>query len=536
MKDITVEEFLKCCEASDVPELRDKILTTIARFYRRMPQEEMYTVHGDSVTLHKVMGGAFELFTKYGIYPDLSDIKHFNIVDESKEYVWYVDPSRNVEDQFIEMYNRFHKAPACCVVLCNSVATNVVADIREVCSKGGIQINIWNTVEVQTFKDNNTRSDKFIYEDITEYLKNNLPSGTIVDSAMLGRVSICKYLLEQSAPNKIFYINRDADESVKKAYTVIAAILTYKGVNFELLGSDMNSFLRNMSDLISREYTFLDDYLRKIANPVDVAVKFNLPDAYICVRQGSVAPVKLHVYETELNLKTMTLRNKNLRASLYEYHQIETISLIDAAGLNVEFEQALTNGDKLNKLFAEFEEIVDSEIHLRDNTALNFTNVLLYKCEDKVFLGYVTNIETSYVYAMKPLMKNYKAFVRKLSLAEYDLLCDVSVFADSDKILKSISGMTRLEKCHFDKPRFAMGMLLSTIPTIRQEVTEQSGLSFLDIGIWSTQTSQCRKGAQEILLESFNRALLRQRNFLTVWGGCHPSVLTELIADSRVWR
>lgn len=536
MNDITVEDFLMYCKNSDVPELRDNVLTQIARFYRSVTQKGMYTVHGGSNILQQVMNGSFELFTKYGIYPDLSDIKHFNIVDEDKEYIWFVDPARSIEDQFIETCNEFEKVPASCVILSEDILSQTIEDIREVCSRNGYQINIWNNVEFQVFKDEHVRSNRFVYEDITDYLKNNLTGGAIVDSAMLGRVNICHYLLEHSAPNKIFYITDSASEFIRNAYVAIAAILTYRGVHFELLGSDTSAYIRCVAELVSRDYLFLDDYLRKIANPVDVAIKFNSSDAYVCVRQGVVQPVRLHIYETELNLKTMTLKSKNLYSALYDYSQIETISLAEVAGLNTNFEQALANNVRVNKLVAEFEEIVDSEIHLRDNTSLNLTNILIYKRGDSVLIGYVATIDTSFVYAMKPLTANYKAFVEKVSLAEYDLFCDVNVFADSDKILRSVASMISLKRCHFDSSRYAMGALLRTIPTIRQEVTAQSGLSFLEIAIWSTQTSQCRQGAQKTLLETFNRAQLRQRDFLTVWGGCHPSILTELIADSRVWR
>ncbi len=532
MKDITIDEFLECCKTADIPELKDSILTCIARFYRRMPQDEVYLVHGDSMALQHAMFDSFDVFAKYGIYPDLSDIKYFNVVNQDKDYIWYVDATGDLQAQYDAACEKFSDAPLCCVLLNDTVDSEVLKKIRDVKTRNGDALNVWNFVQIGVSVPTVARSSRFQYVDITQVLHDSITANIIVDSAVVSRVQVCKRLLEESSPSKIYYINTSASKEVHKLFVQIAAILTYNGVHFEVTANDVSAYVRSVTELQSHNYMFLDDYLRKIAYPLDVAIKFNCADAYVCVRQGAPRPVKLHIYATPLDAETMTIRQKVVHSVLCEYSQIETISLID--GLDDDFEHAITRSNTLGKLFAEFEGLVDEEIKLRDTVVLNFTNVIVYRHEGQLFIGYVARIDTSFVYALIPLAQHYKAFVEKMTLADYDLLCDINVFSDSAAIIKNVASMTKRQ--HLEVPKFAMGSLLKTIPTIRQEITEQSGLSFLEIAVWSTQTSQCRLGAQTVLLEVFNRAQLRNRDFLTVWGGCHPSILTQLVADSRIWR
>jgi hypothetical protein len=42
--------------------------------------------------------------------------------------------------------------------------------------------------------------------------------------------------------------------------------------------------------------------------------------------------------------------------------------------------------------------------------------------------------------------------------------------------------------------------------------------------------------ALQFLLTRFNRIELRNKRFLSFWGGCHPMDLTHLTTDYKIWK
>lgn len=538
MRQLSVVEFKNAIEKNSIKtKLRYSGQQLLTSFFTEYSQNEIYQIIGDVNELRIIFGQNTEFFEKFGIYVSRKDI-----YTTDKQFIWFVNSQTSAElpDEYTRVCTEFGKAPSACVV--NRANTQILNDLVTFCNQNTSNCTVWNYIDstyASSLGKEQFRNNNFNYIDLTElFVSKCVTFSESTDMAYRNLVNLCEEIRKMPKAGIIYFI-RHSSPFIRRTYSAIASILTYEGYNFEIEKQDESIMLMTYRDIFSRRYMMLGDYLNKLANPTDIGAYITGNKAYICVldlERMKNFDITLRMLEVPVDYDTCSIRRKEATRIKCSYNDIEVLSIIDEFALDTDFETAKLNDDRLEVIIAELESIIDDMISLEDNRALNFTNVLLYVRDGVKYLGYVMDIEAEYAYAVFPLSNHYTMFREKFSISEYDNIMDISILSDADILVSKLRQRIPIEVLHFAKPKYTNGALMSAIKASTITLSSQSGLSFIEMGIWSQQASQCREAFEENLLKVFNRKVLRERKILTFWGGCHPGIYLNLFADSSVWR
>lgn len=539
MREITLDDFLNI--NAEIPEVRSNAQEKLLRFFTKYEPGCVYKVIGDDLALRNAMENEFDFFKSYGIVAGLSNTTMIIPEADSLKVVWYVDGAVDVQDQFEKFVTKYNRVPSCCVIYNNEDVKGVARKVREIAHACSIVINVWNVNAVDDSVTSHRRDPRFEYEDLTDIIRSKFSLRQDMNVSFKNILEIADYVRAKADKKIIYYVTPGVEREISDCFNIIAAMLTFEGYNFELSSDNVEPYIRNLRSALHRECMLLGDYLQKIVNPVPVALKVMQDrSAFVCVSmlpQNARYKLQLDIMEIPLD-DDLCIRCKDVLRVQCSYWDIEVLDVVQLFDLKGSYDEQIPKMFALDKLIAEFEEIVNDSYTLPEFGALNCTNVLFYKRDGKMRIGYIPAIKASYQYALYPLMKGYPGFPKSMSLAEYDDLIDIGVLADSADVLNLLtkSGLQLTKGIHFKKPRFLNGMVVMSRNVTTQTISEQSGLTMVETGIWGIQARQCRSGSEAELLSYFNKRQLRNKHFLTFWGGCNPAIMTSLVASSEVWR
>lgn len=204
----------------------------------------------------------------------------------------------------------------------------------------------------------------------------------------------------------------------------------------------------------------------------------------------------------------------------------------------MEYETALGEMEKLNKLLVNAREILDVK-----DRSLDCSNTLFFEYEGELKLGYLTQLNYKVKYKLTPLAKGYK--VRNIvTFDENDLhsLVDIRAYDDYIAICgKALEQDPDLLKINL--PDTIIGFLIKDAHRSAENITSETGLPFDTIALHSEVASSWRGNNIETLLECGLPIGGLQRNFLTFFGGPVPyhgtnllETKAKLVIGPELWR
>lgn len=537
---VSVEEFNELCTGISIPEMNNVVYGNVVKFYTVYTQGRAYRIVGDPNALNLVFEGCEDVYTKFGIFRESSVLLYPPEVPIC--FIKSVDDSVGVFEAYKEEYGR---APEYLAVLCDDVS-GVVSVLQNELQ----ETVVMNRAVTEQGSRETSRPNGFKYVDITDIINEAYITSVDANLNIAKIYELLKTIRGMGAsPTTIYCIKDGVPESIRSVYLVLATILMYDGFNFEIKATDRTMFVRSVIQTLAPCNMLLNDYLWKLAHPVSFGAYFFRNVGYMCVLEKGVYPeyhaldFQLELLVSEVREDSLSLVNQKVDIVMAKYSGLDIVDAIDLFGLedtsideNGKY-NALRNHIRLSNLISEFEESIVSDVKIPDNVTLNFTNILFFKNDGKLFVGYVPRLpDVAFDYTFVPLCDKYQAFHQRLSREEYDKIIDMNILVERDALKSCVGKYAYHEMEHFRKPRFLDGMVQQCFPTAKTILTSNCGLSLPEVGIWSAQTTQGRTTALSFLLGQFDRIYLHDARFLTFWGGCHPMDLTRINIDYKVWR
>lgn len=541
MTDIDVEKFEEVCSDDSLSiKMSSEIYQNLVRFFLRYEQGAAYHVSGDAQMIQSIFADAEEVYAKFGIFcadvsvwdeDDIHKICIINSIDEIVPVIKQFTITNGFAPEFVAV---LEDVGADAVTVINDVAPNCIV-FNAVSSS--VQSNGGNT---------RARNNSYKYVDITYLFEDKVFNSAFFDL----NVSNARKVLDDvralpKDPLTIFCVEDTLTEDKLNVYLCIASILTFEGFNFELSRISQGLFVNYQRDALSKDYMMLHEYLWKIANPVTFGVMQSKNSWNVCVLNHENKtkytpkdfPLRFYSIQFTRNDGTSALDVCSLKEVEMMYSSIDFLDPIEIFNLDGTKEQVYSNHFDVCNLITEFEELIQRDYTIPFGMSLNFTNVFFYSTDEGMFMAFLPNLpEVTYSYTFIPLCPSYKAFKNTIGIREYDKLLDINVLTERDALINQLSKYTFDCMRHFKRPRFINGLLLNGVHASNSIFTDECGLTFTEVGVWSTQSSQVRISAGKILLERFDSIKLHEKRFLTFWGGCHPMDLTKIYVDFEVWR
>ena len=537
---INITQFKVVCTRDCEHKMQTNVYQNIVNFFCTFPQDKVYLVTGELSEVQELFRDTYDIYAKFGIHRD-SSIGNNQIISEEKEHILFITSYDSIEDEITDFIEQYGINPNFAAILCDEVGPcmQIVKEQFETCT-------IMNYREpTENYGEPECRNSVFEYVDVSYLFEKYYVESYDLQSEVQGLLTILQEI--KNIPHThmtVFCADHLPDRKQKEAYVRIASILTFDGINFDISRDWQSRFLRMQTDSVSPEYMVACDYLRKLAKPISLAMYNGENMMYMCILKPTYlvnnweADFELALQEIVLD-EDLTLRTRDVKNVLCNYSDLEVLDIIDAFHLDAELNLALDGHKQLSRLLTEFEEIINLNYQMRNDTTLNFTNTLMYRRDGQLYLGFLTRLpEVRYEYDLIPLCGRYRVFKQEFTRVDYDRLIDLNIFAERAILMKKVDKhYYNVEgRLHFEKPRFINGSVLQCFPPSKALLKDTCGLSFSEVGMWSIQTVQGRLQALTYLLERFKRVDLHQARFLTYFGGCHPMDTTEIIVSHKIWR
>lgn len=527
----------------------------LLRFIQEYGQDSYFCVTGTSDEISKAMDGNVEFYRRYGIFTRETD-GDFNPVAvlPDKEFVWIAGINATVDEyeKFCVAHEVSSVRAVAVVSYCDkngcdgcsmySVCLEQVLNSLKIISSFAYDTTIWNYVEVAGTDDSELHNDPDRFS-VLPILREYVVDSVTVMENVKNLAAIAKRICSIGDKNTVFCLAGSATAQESFTFIQLAALLVVYGRKVDVAQHQMVNFMESYRMMFSSTYLYADEYLRKLSNPLGIAVSIRNGLAFVCVRDADIIQkhgipqLGIQVYGVQFNCASRQILSKQVEAVQCAYSDISVKPLYDVFDLgNAEYEVAIKEASRLDTVIAELEELLSESNASLGSVTLNYTNTLIYEYNGAVYIGFLANTDAEYHYKVLPLGHGYSSFDIAFSVQQYDLLMDVRVLVDGDQLNGQLRGFIGNQPVCFPVPRGAKGCMLRAIVVKPSRLSEDCGFTFEELGIWSAQTSQCRAGTQNVLLQHFSRKGLRNKKFLTIWGGNHPSITTELMIDYSVWR
>lgn len=397
------------------------------------------------------------------------------------------------------------------------------------------------------------RLDSFEYVDIAPLFEKHCMTGINTEKNYYELSMLCKEIedLYAGKDNTILTFS-SSDNRSSYIFSYIAAYLTVKRqMHFEISKFMTSIFLEKMQELTSREYNYLHDYLSFINNPIKIGAYFTGSKGFLVVRDDSRLyingsrnkrdyPISMSVTHVPLNEETKDLASADLSDSIFDIDRIEIIPINEYFGLNAsDTSLAVEALKKINSVTTSFEKLLAGANKLdTDTEVLNMTNILLFRFRGQIRLGYVAYLNGKIPFTVFPICKGYTKFSRDFTFSEYNRVFDIQIFDEAEQLLARLSKTMGLEceNVHYQLPSTARGLIIGSLPAKAAKISDDSGFTLEDFGVWSVQTSQCRVGTEKLLLQSISNKALREKALLTFYGGPHPMSTVNVVLEASSWK
>lgn len=533
----------------------------LLKFYQQYTQNAIYRVVGTFDEVNTAMDGNIDFYKKFGIIMYQDGDTGAQYVDD-KQFVWVVDGIVTTED-----YRNACDAFGCSEiqlaaimnsdsVVCSAEDTEIIiSEVTESIVAAVPGITVWNTTTLDTAPTETSVMQTFdnsfnVLPILREYSIENVSAQENTRNLSL---ILDKLLVTGDADTILFLQNGTIKEKI--LFANLAAILVTLGRKVDIRGESITRFTHTCRQIHSKNYLYANDYLYKLANPPGIALALKESTMFACVRDGDLQSkygnpdIQLQLYGVQFDCVQRKIQNKYVEVIQCKYNELEIYPMYEIFNFNSTDKEHSTHPGLLNKfsvaaesssevdtVIGELESLLEDANYPLGETTLNFTNVLIYECNGITYIGYLARAEAEYHYKFLPFSNKYQTFEMKLDARQYDTLLDVAILADGQSLVQRLRSFIGDQKIHFPIPRGVRGCALRALKTTSNKYQDECGFTFEEIGIWSTQTSQCRIGTQSALLRMFSRQGLRGKKFLSVWGGNHPAIITELLIDYSVWK
>lgn len=541
MQEISIEEFNDICNRVDIAEMQSDAYDRIVRFYTKYKWGDIFRVVGEKEKVQEVFRGCEDVYTKFNIVAEDINFLSYGV----RNQICLVQDADTIKETIEQFREKKGFAPEYVAILSGNVdeAIAYVTENNPTCF-------VMNKITHKELVEETSRSDKYEYIDITQEVTASIAASVSPDFNLNKQRELLEDIRgREHESTTVFCIGSDVSSKVERVYLSLACILTFEGYNFEIPIQLRAVFSKMCVDTLSAAHRPLQDYLDELSHPVSFGFYQGRVGAFVCVlnRNGvaEYTPKELtfSAFVSKLDKETLQLCNRNVDTFNVIYSSIKVIDVIEAFELEDNSSgdsgriRAIENHCRLNELLGEFESLLVESVGLSHLTALNLTNVLVFEFGEETFIGYVPRLpEVEYDYTFVPLCQEYTSFKRTLTRKEYDRILDINVLVERDSLMQVLGKYTYKEMQHFKKPRYLDGLMCQGLHVTKGLITEKSGMSFTEVGIWSIQTEQCRTTALQFLLTQFSRAELRNKRFLTYWGGCHPMDLVAITVNYKIWR
>lgn len=547
MKHVDLQDFRDLFDNRTLPEMQTSVYQCIAQFFTVYKQGENYVIDGNREALENYFYGCLDIYAKFGIYPEyavpgLMAVPHV---------ICYVGDDTDLDSKIASFETEFGNIPMYIVNMSDNVEVNKLIKIAlpECMIMNKSAMGMEEKDKAVTVKSSNHRNyEIYEYVDITEDIRAVCKNYISINFCIREYKKLLDSIRHKKHNSRtIFCLGFDADQQMKYLFTCVASILTFEGFNFEVPNDMTVVYISNLVKAQDRSYMMLSDYLDKLANPVSLGVGLYGARAYICILNHKPGESIYRSKNFNLDLVTaelddsLALVGNELERITVQYSDIEVLDFVEGYKLlnagQENFSEILENHKRLTSILTEFEEEIMQLVPLSNTVTLNFSNTLLYRLNGKTYLGFAAKLpDLYYDYTFIPVCPKYRQFKSRLNVIEYDRIYDVNIFTEKDVLLKQFDKYCFADHRHFKKPRFLDGMIMTTITITKETIEPDAGLSFPEVGIWSSQSSKGRTMALQFLLTRFNRIELHNKRFLSFWGGCHPMDLTHLSTDYKIWK
>lgn len=287
--------------------------------------------------------------------------------------------------------------------------------------------------------------------------------------------------------------------------------------------------------IMKQHAMYADEYLNMIANFPDATI-YHKVDPFIAMpdrSQGAYHKISVQLISTEINEEDMSLMPGQYKAR-YEYEDLELVHVTELFKLDSSnTAEAISEMKRLQELLQRFEYRCGNIIDMTE-ILLNVSNILFYRINDKLYIGYVAYIDAKIPFVMYPIRKISKPFRTRLDVTK-EVFHDVRFYEDWKEVITPyvLNGLVNVKRLFFKPPKYIKGLCMYGINSAVSTIDDTLGLTFEEVGMLSDACWDLRKSPE--ILNYVKRSCIATR-MATPFGGLHPMISTNFRIDREDWR
>lgn len=315
--------------------------------------------------------------------------------------------------------------------------------------------------------------------------------------------------------------------------------------------------------LLERSNMYVYDYLKMLENYPDVTIYQATKMGYYCVidkkriaetDKNYMDKFNLTLTSVKFDLKRLQMMSNSVVTVKCNYYSIKPLDFHDYFKIDSpKTKEAIDALKALNKMVINFKDILERN-GFDAGEVLHQGNLLLYEHNSEVFLGYVSEVNRKLPFICYPMDTDYSPFSIELSNSINDGVMNLgslqSIFSDLRyrdflEILYKKGVKFSTNNLRFRLPSYSNAIILSNILYSYfnvfsfkdfENLTDKNVFATADeMGIWCEASRQFRKNSRYNdnsyylrLVELFDMKNLRDKGYLTFYGGFHPLISLQL--------
>lgn len=367
---------------------------------------------------------------------------------------------------------------------------------------------------------------------------------------------ICKAIEETAGKYDLYYCdegklseyNKIGSQSFRGTLGAIATYLTFKnGIHFDLTPEQETYVTRNAARIASRDYNYLDDYLRFVRNPLNFGLFIKDDNVYFCVKNVKAMQRATYKYrhtigidEVAFDLGSRQITETESTSVSYNLDSIELLSVENVFHLDDrDWEVAYQGLLELDRCLVEFEKILSQKKAIGESEALGITNILLFRVNGRCRLGYVQTVQGITPYVINPVDSSFSSFGHEFSVQDYPGILDCWIAADSQKWVEAFMRASYISgsNIHYALPRHFRGILFSDIRANSEALGSLGSVCTLEeMGVWYPALVQFRGRYGKQLFDYVIPSAAMNTRLITYYGGPFTVKSPNIILNPKCWR
>lgn len=549
---ITEKEFLDAIENKNVISTKNSTYDAICNFYSVYSQDDFFDVVTDNATLF-IDSTDVSVYKAFGIQFNAQ-----NVNMSTRRYLMLIPQSKLESVEELEAFVKEETAKhpdynytdfGITGVINPKTAEQLVLNFNSVLPNKRIlneDLKLSKTSAKQVRKLTNVTYknifDYFVGENMwSQSLNTRIKTVYKVLDKIIADKDKHMILYCEDVPDKKFII--DSPEF----HTLIPAMAAYLSIKYHMLFelSDGLNILFEMfaSELVMRQYNYVEEYFKFVIDPIDCGYQITDGNGYIMIKDIVVMNQNPNAYRpkarilmTDYDIDSASVLENGVDILDTYVDTFDVISVRELFNLSsANHDDALKGMQDLNVVFSSFEQYLTTESKPLAEPA-DVTNTFFFRYDDKVKIAYVDRITGEYQYAVRPYDSDLQTFKVKVPVQRLPEILDLRLLEDCNRIesfvLKKrwVSGRHN----HYDLPSYAHGLLLVGV-IASAEILDET-ISIEEAGIWLKTTAEVRLKTKYRLLEEFNLAASRVNGLITCYGGPHASYNVRIEIRPDCWR